>query len=286
MENLHLFAFADEADDCFDGQIKALKANGLEGPELRNLDGVSVADLSDQKAHEIHRKLDAQGLRVWSVGSPIGKIDIEKGNFAVHTQKLLRVLEIAKILGAENIRIFSFFIPEDKNPDDYEEEVLRRLNLFASLAAPFGITLCHENEKGIYGSTPERCQKIHQAIPAIPAIFDPANYIQCGVETAQAWAIIKPYVKYLHIKDALADGRVVEPGLGVGHVPEILHEYLEMGGTHLTVEPHLALFDSLKGLEKDGIRSAVGDKTYASKEAAFAAAVEALRALIQKEGRA
>ena len=282
MENLHLFAFADEADDCFDGQIKALKANGLEGPELRNLDGVSVADLSDQKAHEIHRKLDAQGLRVWSVGSPIGKIDIEKGNFAVHTQKLLRVLEIAKILGAENIRIFSFFIPEDKNPDDYEEEVLRRLNLFASLAAPFGITLCHENEKGIYGSTPERCQKIHQAIPAIPAIFDPANYIQCGVETAQAWAIIKPYVKYLHIKDALADGRVVE--IALFKITGL--QDLEMGGTHLTVEPHLALFDSLKGLEKDGIRSAVGDKTYASKEAAFAAAVEALRALIQKEGRA
>ena len=53
---------------------------------------------------------------------------------------------------------------------------------------------------------PERCLEIHKALPEMKAIFDPANYIQCGVNTLAAWEMIKPYVKYMHIKDALADG--------------------------------------------------------------------------------
>ena len=39
------------------------------------------------------------------------KIDIEKDDFTLHTEKFKRTLELADILGAENIRLFSFFTP-------------------------------------------------------------------------------------------------------------------------------------------------------------------------------
>ena len=113
------------------------------------------------------------------------------------------------------------------------------------------------------------------------AIFDPANYVQCGVDTLQAWELLKGYVKYLHIKDALADGSVVPAGKGIGNVEFVLDEFKKIGGNSVTVEPHLTVFDGLKGLEKEGDTSVIGEVyKYATAKEAFSAAVSALRELI------
>lgn len=181
------------------------------------------------------------------------------------------------ILGAENIRLFSFFTPAE-NRESYKDKVIERLGAFCEIAKGSGITLCHENEKGIYGDTPERCLEIHKALPEMKAIFDPANYVQCEVDTLKAWEIIKPYVKYLHIKDALADGSVVPAGKGDGNIKYILDEFKKLGGESVTLEPHLTVFEGLKALEKEGDASVVGEVyKYSSNTEAFSAAVSALR---------
>ena len=81
MADLRIFAFADEASPQIDRQIAAMKRNGLQGLEIRNVDGESVSAISLEKAREVRKKLDDAGLITWSVGSPIGKIDIEKDDF-------------------------------------------------------------------------------------------------------------------------------------------------------------------------------------------------------------
>lgn len=279
--SINIYAFADEASPMIDGQITALQENVLDGLEIRNVDNVNVSEISNAKAKEVRKKLDGAGLTVWSIGSPIGKIDIEKDSFAVHTEKFRRTLEIAEILGAENIRLFSFFVPKDKNPADYKGEVINRLGTFLDLAKGTGITLCHENEKGIYGDIPERCLEIHKALPEMPAIFDPANYIQCGADTLKAWECLSGYVKYLHIKDALEDGSVVPAGKGVGNLPFILENFRKNGGKCVTIEPHLTVFAGLSALEKEGDKSVVGEVyRYPSNTAAFKAAADALKELI------
>ena len=278
MNNIKIYAFADEASPIIDKQITALKENGLQGLEIRNVDNVNISEISNAKAKEVKKKLDDAGLTVWSIGSPIGKIDIEKDSFAVHTEKFRRTLEIAEILGAENIRLFSFFIPKGKNPVDYKQEVINRLGTFLDLANGTGITLCHENEKGIYGDIPERCLEIHKALPEMPAIFDPANYIQCGADTLKAWEIIKGFVKYLHLKDALPNGSVVPAGKGIGNLPFILDDFRKNGGKCVTIEPHLTVFSGLAALEKEGDKSVVGEVyRYPSNTLAFKAAADALK---------
>ena len=277
---MKIYAFADEASANIDEQIKAMKENKLDGLEIRNVDGVNISRITKEKAEEVRKKLDDAGLRVWTIGSPIGKIDIEKDDFTLHTEKFKRTLELADILGAENIRLFSFFTPAE-NRDSYKDKVIERLGAFCEIAKGSGITLCHENEKGIYGDIPERCLEIHKALPEMKAIFDPANYVQCEVDTLKAWEMIKPYVKYLHIKDALADGKVVPAGKGIGNVKFILDDYIRNGGDSVTVEPHLTVFDGLKALEKEGDTSVVGEVyKYSSNTEAFTAAVSALRKLI------
>lgn len=277
---MRIFAFADEASERIDEQITAMKENGLDGLEIRNADGVNVSDISDSKAHEIKHKLDDAGLKVWSIGSPIGKIDIEKDDFLIHTEKFKRTLEIADILGAENIRLFSFYTPSETR-NDYLQKVVERLSVFADIAKGSAVTLCHENEKGIFGDVPERCVLLHKALPEIKAVFDPANYIQCAVDTEKAWEMLKPFVKYLHIKDALKDGSVVPAGKGVGNIKMILDDYVSMGGKAVTVEPHLTVFSGLDKLENEGKKSVVGSVyRYPDNRSAFDAAVSSLKELL------
>lgn len=282
MKQPQIYAFADEASPIIDKQIIAMQRNGLQGLEIRNVDGESVAAISLDKAREVRAKMDAAGLKVWSIGSPIGKIDIEKDDFNAHMDTLRHVIEVAKILGAENIRMFSFYIPAGKNPADYRDEVLRRLHLMADAAEGTGVTLCHENEKGIYGDMANRCLEILEAEPRIAGVFDPANFVQCGQDTWEAWKLLGSKIKYMHIKDALfKDNSVVPAGKGDGQVGKILKAFLENGGECLTVEPHLTVFDALKTLEREGEKSRVGGAyAYPSSDAAFDAACQALRELL------
>ena len=120
-----------------------------------------------------------------------------------------------------------------------------------------------------------RCAEIHKEFPQLKAVFDPANFIQCGQDTIKAWEMLSPYVEYMHIKDAMADGSVVPAGKGIGNLPYLLSQYK---GEVLTLEPHLSVFDGFDKLEADE-KTKMG-YCYPSSRAAFEAAVNALKELI------
>ncbi len=274
-------AFADESSNLFSGQIEALKRNGLDFLEIRNVDGVNVTKLTLAQAREMKMKLQDQGLAVWSIGSPIGKIAID-GDFEEHLDLYKHTLELAGEFGADRIRLFSFFMPKDKDPGQFKELVLERMAIFADMAKPFGVNACHENEKGIYGDVASRCLEIHQAVPELGGVFDPANFVQCGQDTLQAWEMLHSYINYMHIKDAVSDGRVVPPGTGEGNVAQLLKRYAAQGGKVLSLEPHLTQFIGLSSLEQEGEESVVGDLNFASNEEAFDFAVKSLKQLLEE----
>ena len=275
MNNFSLCAFADEAGDSLVQQIDALKANGIAKLEIRNVDGVNVSDFDVNKSKEVKKALDDNGISVFSIGSPIGKIGIED-DFEPHLEKFKHTLQIADILGAKAFRLFSFYIDADKNPQDFTDEVLERMSRFAEV--PTDVTLCHENEKGIFGDKPERCVMIHKVLPKIKAVFDPANFVQCGVDTLSAFDMLSPYVQYMHIKDAVASGNVVPAGRGDGNIAQILQKY---SGSVLTLEPHLFEFSGLAALENDGEKSKISG-AYKNGREAFDAGAAALKNIINK----
>lgn len=278
--SINIYAFADEASPNIDGQITALKRNGLNGLEMRNVDGVNVSDITIEKAKEVKHKLQENGLITWSVGSPIGKIDIEEDDFKAHTEKLKHTLEIANILESKNIRMFSFYMPEGKDASDYKNEVIERLGVMCDIARNFGVSLCHENEKGIYGDIPERCLEIHKALPELKGIFDPANYVQCGADTLKAWDMLKSYINYMHIKDAKLDSTVVPAGQGDGNVKEIVKSFIAGGGKAFTIEPHLTVFEGFSHLERKGEKSEISEYGYPDSNTAFDAACNAFKGLL------
>lgn len=283
MNDIKIFAFADEAGGLIDQQIEAMRRNGLNGVELRGTEFGNVSDLTADQAKEIRKKLDDNGLCVWSAGSPIGKIDIVNDDFRAHLDKFKHTLDVSGILGAENMRVFSFYVPGADKAAEYKNEVIYRLSLMTELAEPYGVTLCHENEKGIFGDIGSRCLEILQEVPSLKAVFDPANFVQSGEDTLNAWSMIKDYVKYMHIKDALTDGRVVPAGKGDGNVEKIVREFVAMGGRDFTIEPHLTVFKGLEALERAGEESKVGELyTYPDSNAAFDAACQAFKEILSK----
>ena len=280
MDNIKIYAFADEASPNIDGQITALKRNGLNGLEMRNVEGVNVSDITIEKAKEVKRKLQENGLITWSIGSPIGKINIETDDFKEHLEKLKHTLEIANILESKNIRMFSFYMPKGKDAADYKNEVIDRLGQMCEIAKTHNVFLCHENEKGIYGDIPERCLEIHKAIPKLKGIFDPANFVQSNSDTLEAWDMLKDYIYYMHIKDAKIDGTVVPAGMGDGNVEKVVKNFIEKGGNSFTIEPHLTVFEGFSHLERKGETSVITEYGYPDSNTAFDTACNAFKGLL------
>ena len=254
MEHIILSGFSDEIAPELDLQLAAIREWGLSHIELRAADGVNVSDFSTEKGKEVKNKLAGAGVSVSSIGSPIGKIGIEE-DFAPHLEKLKRTLEIQKELGAPYLRMFSFYIPQGRAPEDFREEVLDRVGRMAEEAAAWDSVLLHENEKGIYGDNAPRCKELLEAFygPHFKAVFDFANFVQVGQQTLPAYELLKPYVEYVHVKDAQwGTGAVVPAGQGDGHVKEILTDLIGGGWKgFLSLEPHLTDFAGLAALEQD-----------------------------------
>ncbi len=275
-----LSAFADEASNDLDEQLQTLKFHDIHKIELRNLNGKGCKDLTLEEAKQVKEKLEAQGISLSSLGSPYGKINIQD-DFAPHFEEFLHGLKITKALGGNSIRMFSFFMPKDKNPLDYKEKVFERLEKMLEAAQKENVQLLHENEKDIFGDTKERCLMLMEQFKGrLGLIFDPANFIQSGEDVLEAYEMLKPYITYMHIKDAIkADGAVVTAGSGEGHIKDILKDIknTRKEGMILTLEPHLTVFRGLQSLQTETL---VHHMQFASQQEAFSAAVQALKNII------
>ena len=286
MARFILSAFADEGGKTLDEQISALKSNNITHIEPRGINGVNISDFTEDMAKALRKTLDENGIGVSALGSPFGKIMITE-SFEPHFEKFKRGVENACILGTERIRMFSFYMVNGEPYSVYRDEVMERLEKMCDYSLKSGVWCCHENEKGIYGDTDVKCLDIFKSLgDKIKGVFDPANFIQCGVDILPAYEKLGKYIDYLHIKDALSsDGSVVPAGKGDGHISELLRLFAEKDGDRfLTLEPHLKVFDGLAALEQKG---GAADKlknvfTYSTNAEAFAAAASALHGLLKQ----
>ncbi len=273
---IELCAFADEASACFTEQLSILKQHGISKIELRGLDDKNVSKLTDDEALVYATQLRESGIDVWSIGSPMGKVPLASAK--EHMTEVRRVCELAQIFGARRVRMFSFY-----EAGEDSAAVIDALREMTKIASSYGLLLCHENEKGIYGDTPSRVCEILDAVPALRSVFDPANYIQCGVSVPDALETLFARTDYFHIKDVVAaTGELVPAGFGDGAVAALIGRILADGrDAVLTVEPHLRSFAGYAEIDGEEMKHRFHFKD--GKES-FAAAADALKALLRAEG--
>ncbi len=268
-----LSGFGDEVDPDPAVQAAVLLALGAQYIEVRSAWGTNVVDLDPQQVQRLKELLDRQGVKVSAVASPIGKVAAALP-VSHEVERLRRVIAVAKVLEAGYIRVFSYYRAEGQEPSDIRAAVIERMKLLAAEAEREGVVLLHENEKDIYGDTPERVLDLLESVnsPALRAAWDNANFVQVGVKPfSEAYAMLRPYLEYLQVKDALtATGEVVPAGHGDGELLQTLTALRDDGYTGFaSLEPHLASAHELGGF---------------SGPTAFGQAARAFRALTDRIG--
>ena len=271
---IKLSAFSDEASSSLKGQIAALKRNGISYTELRSIDGVNVKDFSIAYAKESKKELLDNGIDVWAIGSPLGKVDINV-DFSEYSKTVKHVLELANVFGTDKIRMFSFF-----NAYNEPNKVFDYLSKMVEIAKNYGVSLCHENEKEVFGDIAERVKLLMDNVDALKFVYDPANYVQVGEKAQTTLDLFHKKTEYFHIKDVIKETEELVPaGYGDGNILELINRIEK--DTVLTLEPHLAVFEGYASIDNTVMKNKFEFK---SNDEAFDFAVVSLKSLLEKAG--
>jgi sugar phosphate isomerase/epimerase len=246
-----LSGFGDEISPDPLIQVAVLQALGANHIEVRSAWDTNIVELAENDLARLDQILRGQNMGVSAIASPIGKVDITTP-VAFEVDRLHAAIRAAKILGTRYIRIFSFYREEGVNAEDIRDAVMVRMRALAAEAQAHDVVLLHENEKDIYGDTPERVLDIMTTVnsPALRVAWDAANFVQVGVKPfSEAYGMLRPYLEYLQVKDARADDRLVMPaGEGDGQLRETINALKEDGFEGFaSLEPHLANTHHLGG---------------------------------------
>ncbi|MDX1929562.1 MAG: TIM barrel protein [Pirellulaceae bacterium] len=217
-----LSGFADEAANqkLAVQQFAALAAAGLQYYSIRFIDvGSGIKNSMALTAEELQTVCTMQaeyGLKVATVGSPIGKVkllDVDDGtsNRFVPFKQYLETevnhaCEVASTLGTKLIRGFAFYHPKGTDPWQHIPQVVDQLGQIADVCNKAGLTFGLEVEANLVGQSGKLLAEIHRQVKseAMVLIFDGANLVCQGMTPDEVFAeylAMKPGLGWVHIKD-------------------------------------------------------------------------------------
>ena len=217
-----LSGFADEAapEKTLDQQFSVFAALGLSHFSIRFLDagcGIkNVSQLSDAEVTTVRTRMSEFGLRVSSIGSPIGKVkllDVVDGTNNRYidprtylNQDVRRACELAQAFETRLIRGFSFYPPRDSSAEACLDQTVDRLREIVTMCDECGLTFGLEVEANLVGHTGWLLAEIHRRVnhPALVLVFDGANLCIQGFSPEQIfeqYVAMKPGLGWLHVKD-------------------------------------------------------------------------------------
>lgn len=216
---MRLGVITDEVSQDFEEALKFANEFGLECVELRSAWEKGPFDYNKDDILKIKELADKYGVAVSAISSPVFKCDYTEENIKEHTEGLKRLVEFAKILGADKIRCFNFF----RNPKVTNEMVKKAYEEGYEACEKAGITIVIESEPTTNAGC---CREIAELVryvnkPYFKALYDPGNNIYSTDEIPfpQGYEYIKDILCHIHIKDAVKkDGKAVGAAVGEGLV--------------------------------------------------------------------
>jgi L-ribulose-5-phosphate 3-epimerase len=220
-------AVTDEfSPDSLDRALEAMAGLGMTFAELRVVDGKNIIDLSDAEIDGVRARVEARGMRVLSIASPVLKCtlpdappvashiqqDMFSSAFGFDDQPRLvrRAFEIAERTGAGIVRVFSYWRTID--PDACFDRVASALRDLADQAAQRGVIIGIENEHACNIATGAETARLLAAVdhPALQVIWDPANAFVAGERAFPDGYEHLPVsrIAHVHAKDCTVAGHV------------------------------------------------------------------------------
>ncbi len=199
------------------------------------------------------------GARVTAVSPGIFKGNVEEADQREREIEVVfpKAVELAQRFGCKTVIAFSFDGCDGAPANRLQ--VLRAFEKIGERAAEAGVVVAFENEPQFWIDRPRETVALLEEIghPALRINWDPANLHWGGqMPDDEAFAILKPYLVNLHVKDFTpADKEVPWRPLGEGIVPweELLPVIIEESDlAHLTIETHCEplILNSEKSLDR------------------------------------
>lgn len=254
LPRLQLSVIGDEIGPSLDEMISFAHEHGLKCLDMRTVDGRNLLGMKTDEVIQISRTLEKAGLSVPAFVSPSFKwkapgksLSGGKVDFAFDPKQcpdedwVTHAMQIAVILGAPHMRIFSYLRYSGFRPADLSKQTdLRKL---LGLAGHYDITLQLENEPVCNvgniaelaaffrpaEDAPEATEDEEEKFEERPSDRPEPIYLRPLVDIANAWstgerpsdadiAVLAPLTTAIHLKDRdLSAGRTVP--LGDGDVP-------------------------------------------------------------------
>ena len=225
-----LCLITDEVSASLDEGLAFARAEGIGTVDLRVIDGRNVLVLSRGELADAAQRVRAAGLSVSCICTPLlkwsppGKASQAKGDqfgfeLGDRTPGVVyaQAFEAAEVLGARNLRIFSYLAYDGYRVDDLRGPIDDLL----VLAEKFDMKLHVENEGvcNIAGFAELEALVTAYRHPRLRALPDIANGYRRGLPPSAAdLARLLPFTDILHFKDyANAERRFV--ALGEGDIP-------------------------------------------------------------------
>jgi sugar phosphate isomerase/epimerase len=190
-------AVTDEfSPDNLDRALDAMRELGMTFAELRVVNGKNIIDLSDPEIDDVRARVEARGMRVLSIASPVLKCTLpdappvaphiqqdmfgSRYDFADQPRLARRAFDIAARAGAPIVRVFSYWRTVD--PDACFDRVASALRALAVEAERRGLVVGIENEHACNIATGAETARLLAEVsaPALQVIWDPANALVAG----------------------------------------------------------------------------------------------------------
>jgi sugar phosphate isomerase/epimerase len=223
-------AITDEFSLDIEVALDAMAKLGMTIAELRLIDQRNIIDLSDEEIRRIREQVEARGMRVLSIASPVLKCvlpdapplderfqqDVFGSAYTIADQPRLaqRAMEIAELTGAKFIRVFSYW--RTIAPEQCHDRIVSALRGLADKAGARGLIIGLENEHACNVATGAEAGRILAALdhPALKSIWDPANAFMLGERPFPDGYSKLPAarVAHVHAKDCVMKGHTATWG--------------------------------------------------------------------------
>lgn len=222
---LTLAAITDEYSPDLDVALGAMAESGMTGVELRTIGGRNVVDLSDSELDAVRATVEARGMRVLSIASPVFKCTLPSGppidarfqqdvfgsprTFEDQPALIDRTFEVAARTGAGIIRVFSYW--RTTQPTACFGAAAAALEQLAERADEQGLVVGIENEHACNVATGFETSRLFELAthPSLQLIWDPANALVAGEASPfpDGYNLLpKRRIAHVHAKDCFVNG--------------------------------------------------------------------------------
>jgi len=217
----------DEVSQDLDAVLAFIAEHAVTRVDIRAVAGRSVLLFDDRELADLADRLKDAGLTVGCFCSPLLKwtkpgMPVPEGTHfhgfdpdaMSHETAMVRAFEVASVLGAGQVRIFSYLSYPDFKPADLDDD----LGALLDLAEDFDVDLVLENEHVCNVATLADIAAVqaHHPHPRLKSAIDLANQVSAGhppPDTAEIVAAARPGGT-VHVKDLNADKVYVPVGQG------------------------------------------------------------------------